>query len=69
MKKYYWLIAGAFVGLYLSFTAYWNMNILVGSGDLTLSGVLIVTVEYTVIIYGLSLVEKSLGSKTKAKKK
>ncbi len=67
MKKYFWLVAGALIGLYSAMTAYWNMNILVGSSDLTLTGVLIVTAEYTVIIYGLSLLEKSLNSKPKRK--
>lgn len=56
MKKYYWLIAGVVVGIYTVLTAWWNMNILVGSGDLTLSGALIVTAEYTVLIYALSLI-------------
>lgn len=36
MKKYFWLIAGAAVGLFSALTAYFNMNILVGSGDLTI---------------------------------
>lgn len=67
MKKYYWLFAGVFVGAFTVLTAYWNMNILVGSGDLTLSGSLIVIAEYAVIIYGLSLLEKYL--KTSKKKR
>ena len=67
MKKYYWLIAGAVVGIYTVLTAWWNMNILVGSGDLTLSGALIVTAEYAVVVYGLSLVEKNLSKNKKRK--
>ena len=66
-KKYYWLFAGAFVGVFTVLTAYWNMTILVGSGDLTISGSLIVIAEYTVLIYGLSIVEKSVKAKTKKK--
>lgn len=59
-KKYYWLFAGIFVGLFSVLTAYWNMNILVGSGDLTFSGAAIVIFEYAALVYLLSLIEKSL---------
>lgn len=59
-RKYYWLIAGLAIGVYSVLTAYFNINILVGSGDLTPTGSLIVIAEYTLIIYGLSLLERKL---------
>lgn len=69
MKKDYWLFAGLLVGLYTVVTVWFNMNILVSSGDLTLSGSLIVVAEYTGLIYVLSLVERALISAPKAKAK
>lgn len=42
-------------------TAYYNLNILVGSGDLTVLGVAIVTVEYVVVLTLLGLLYRRLS--------
>lgn len=65
IKKYYWLLAGIFVGIYTVLTAYYNMIILVGSGDLTVGGSLVVIVEYTLLIVGLGWLEKNFVRKSK----
>lgn len=59
-KKHYWLFAGVGVGIFTVLTAWFNMNILVSSGDLTLAGSLIVIAEYTALIYGLSLLKNHI---------
>lgn len=67
IKRYYWLLAGVFVGIYTVLTAYYNMVILVGSGDLTVGGSLVVIFEYTLLIVGLGWIEKNIISKPKRK--
>lgn len=61
MNKYYWLIAGALVGLFSIFMAYINLNFLIGDwpeSSISWTGVVIVVLEYTALIYALSLVQK-----------
>ena len=58
MKKYYWVFAGALVGVMSVVLGYVNFNLLVQNGVLSLSGTLGVIVEYTVVIYLLSFGQK-----------
>jgi hypothetical protein len=61
MNKYYWLIAGALVGLFSVFMMYINLQLLIADwpeDSLSWTGVVIVTLEYTALIYTLSLVQK-----------
>ena len=55
-KRYYWVLAGIVVGIYSVIMAWYNMRILVSSGDLTLGSSLFVILEYTLLIYLLSLI-------------
>ncbi len=54
--KYYWVVAGIIVGIFSVVGAWYNLNILVGSGDLSLVGSLIVIAEYTIMLTVLGLV-------------
>ena len=48
--KYYWVVAGIIVGIFSVVGAWYNLNILVGSGDLSLIGSLIVITEYVIVL-------------------
>ena len=48
--KYYWVFAGILVGILSVVGAWYNLNILVGSGDLSLIGSLIVITEYVIVL-------------------
>ena len=61
MKKYYWLIAGAIVGIFSVLMAYINLNLIINSdvvNDFNYLGIAAVIVEYTVLIYLLSFGQK-----------
>jgi len=58
MNKYYWLIAGALVGVFSVITAYSNLQLLLPEGTngmLSLTGMVIVVLEYMIVIYILDL--------------
>lgn len=60
MKKYFWLVAGAFVGAMSVVLAYVNFNTIVKDGAPTYLGGGIVVLEYMIVIYVLSLIEKKI---------
>lgn len=63
MKKYYWIIAGAFVGIMSVVLGYFNYNLLVQNDVLSLLGALGIIAEYTVVIFLLSLGQKIFKEK------
>ena len=63
MNKYYWLIAGAIVGIFSVVMAYFNLQLLLPdgtSGMLSLSGMVVVVLEYMVVVYVLSLIQRMM---------
>lgn len=48
--RLYWPAVGFVIGLASVLTAYFNMNLLVGSGNLSLGGALLVTAEYVALL-------------------
>lgn len=58
MKKYYWLFAGALVGVMSVVLGSVNYNLLVQNGVVSLAGTLGIIVEYAVVIYLLSFGQK-----------
>ena len=54
--KYYWVFAGIIVGLFSVVGAWYNLNILVGSGDLSIVGSLVVVTEYVVVLAVLGFI-------------
>jgi len=54
--RLFWPLAGVAIGLLSALGAWFNIRILVGSGDLTLFGVAIVTAEYAAILTALGWV-------------
>lgn len=50
MQKLYWPVAGLVVGLGSVVGAWFNMGILVGSGDLSVLGSLVVAAEYVIVL-------------------
>lgn len=54
--KYYWVFAGIIVGIFSVIGAWYNLNILVGSGDLSIVGSLVVITEYIVVLAVLGFI-------------
>lgn len=54
--KYYWVFAGIIVGIFSVVGAWYNLNILVGSGDLSIVGSLVVVTEYIVVLAVLGFI-------------
>jgi len=54
--KYYWVFAGIIVGIFSVIGAWYNLNILVGSGDLSIVGSLVVVTEYIVVLAVLGFI-------------
>jgi len=66
MFKFYWIFAGAFIGVFSVFMSFINLSILAPNGvngGLSLAGQAIVIVEYTLLVYLLSLGQKYFEKK------
>ncbi|PKL31892.1 hypothetical protein CVV43_00370 [Candidatus Saccharibacteria bacterium HGW-Saccharibacteria-1] len=66
MHKYYWLIAGVFVGIFTVLMSYININLIMASesiDDFSPVGIILVIAIYTVLIYLLSLCQKFFKNK------